>query len=508
MSTKRDLASIFLLALAVRLATALFISQPGYMDAAYYADGALLIAQGDGLAEPFLWNYLDDPSGLPHPGFLYWMPLPSLVAAVGAVLGADSYLGLQLPFVLLGALLPLLAYRAARAVADRFAGWVAALLTVFSGLFFPYWPLPETFAPFALCGGLALYLAGREERGGPLVWLLIGLLTGLAHLTRPDGLLLLPLVGLPLLTRGSRRRTAALALGYLAVMAPWFARNLRVVGAVLPPAGSKTLWLTTYDDLFCYRCDLSPAAYLSWGWRAIVRSKLWATGVNLQRLLAEDGLVFMLPFILVGLYRLRRRRLFALTAGYWATVFVVHSWAFTFPGPRGGFFHATAPALPFLMAAGAVGLDAAVRRAARRRRWRLSQARRIFGWAAAVGAFALSLYAAGVAIPRWNRADAVYDAVGRWLDGHDAAEAVVMVANPPAFWYHTRHRAVVVPNGDAATLLTVAGRYGVRYVLLDHNHPAPLGRLYAGEDVPSGLSVAHVWQGEGGPVVLYAVRGE
>ena len=44
--TRRDLLWLFLLALAVRLAVAVLIPHPGYMDAAYYAAGAVRIDRG------------------------------------------------------------------------------------------------------------------------------------------------------------------------------------------------------------------------------------------------------------------------------------------------------------------------------------------------------------------------------------------------------------------------------------------------------------------------------
>ena len=83
---RRDMLWLFLLCLGVRLAVAAVIRRPGYMDTAYYAVGAMRLAEGEGLTEPYLWHYLDDPSGIPHPGFLYWMPLPSLLAAPFAIL--------------------------------------------------------------------------------------------------------------------------------------------------------------------------------------------------------------------------------------------------------------------------------------------------------------------------------------------------------------------------------------------------------------------------------------
>jgi hypothetical protein len=510
---RRDLASLFVLALAVRLAVAILISRPGYMDVAYYAAGAVHLAQGGGLSEPFLWNYLDNPAGIPHPGFLYWMPLPSLLAAPFAALFSGSFFALQIPFVLFSACFPLVGYVVAwQMTGVRRHAWFAGLLTLFSDFFFPYWTLPETFAPFALFGGLALWLAGskRQDAGcriGWLVSLFVGLLIGLAHLTRPDGILLLPVALLALLIsprsrithRASRLVIGHLSLviaGYLLVMGPWFARNLVTIGTPLSPAGTKTLWLTTYDDLFCYGCDLSPHSYLAWGWGNILRSKLWAAGVNLERFLAEDCLVFLFPFAFIGSYRLRRHLPVTLSVVYLLLIYLLHSFAFTFPGPRGGFFHASAPVLPFLFAAAVEGLDAVVGWVGRRRRWIVRQAQAVFAVAAVVGAVALSAYVASGKLTGWRVADEAYQEVGRWLDAHAVpGGTLVMVGNPPAFWYHTHRPAVIVPNGDIEALLAAGDRYGVAYVVLDANRPQPLVQPYTGLELAATFA--------GGQVQLY-----
>ena len=521
----RDRILVLVLALAVRLAMALLLTRPGYMDAAYYAAGAVRLAQGGGLSEPFLWHYLDDPAGVPHPGFLYWMPLPALLAGPFAALWPNSYLALQVPFVLLSALLPLVAYDLAwETTGRRRLAWLAGLLALFSGFFFPYWTIPETFAPFALVGSLALWLAGgwrpgaRTPLSGAGRWLLVGLLAGLAHLTRADGVLLLPVVVLASLisvpgrdaqraTRDGQRASrlavfhaSCVLFGYLLVMAPWFLRNLSAIGAPLSPAGAKTLWLRTYDDLFCYGCDLSLRSYLGWGWPDILHSKLWAAGVNATRFLAEDCLIFLLPFVVVGLYRLRRHTPFCLSLFYLLLVYLAHSVAFTFPGPRGGFFHASTPALPFLFVSGGEGVEAAVRWAARRRRWDVRQARAVFTVAAVVVAVALSAYVMVQKLPVWRVADAAYLEVGDWLARRGAGDARVMVGNPPAFWYHTGCPAVVVPNGDVDTLLAVADRYGIDYVVLDRNRPEDLAELYAGVGTARLALVATF---DGGQVRLY-----
>lgn len=534
---RRDLILLLALALIVRLATAALLTRPGYMDVAYYAAGAVRLAQGGGLVEPFLWNYLDDPAGLPHPGFLYWMPLPALLAAPFAASWPASFFALQLPFAFLSAVLPLVAYGLAWEVAGRHRpAWLAGLLTLFSGFFFPYWTLPETFAPFALLGSTALWLAVRKSKtvGGqrgtetrPAGWslpLACGGLVGLAHLTRADGILLLPVVALaPLVSCPSRsthhapritrrvlrsviRRSSLVVLGYLLIMAPWFLRNLATIGVPLSPAGARTLWLRTYDDFFCFECDLSLRSYLAWGWRGILRSKLWAAGVNVERFLAENCLVFLSPFALAGFHRLRRHPPFILSLVYLILVYFVHSLAFTFPGPRGGFFHASAPVLPFLFAAGVEGLEAAVAWAAHRRRWELRQAQAFFGAGAVALAMLVGLYAAAQKLPAWRRADGVYEDVGQWLAGAGVEGETVMVANPPAFWYHTGYPAVVVPNGDVEVLLSAVDRYAVRYVLLDRNHPLPLAGLFGGAAAHPRLRPVAMWAEGEERAILYAVE--
>lgn len=524
--TRRDLIVLFLLALIARLVVAAFISRAGYMDPSYYAAGAANLAEGGGLHEPYIWNYLGDPAAIPQPGFLYWMPLPSMLAAPFAWLFPGSFFALQVPFAILSAALSLVGYIVAwQTTQVRRHAWFAGLVVVFSGFFVPHWTLPETFAPFALFGSLALWLVGHEMQDtGRKRWLagwLVGWLAGLAHLTRADGILLLPVVALaPLLfprqriaNHGSRitfdvlRSTLChgmlVALGYLLVMGPWFIRNLTLTGAPLASGGTKTLWLTSYNDLYCYGRDLSLESYLSWGWDSILRSKVSALSLNAQRFFAENCLVFMLPFVLVGLYRLRRRAPFVIATVFVILVYLAHSLAFTYPGVRGGFFHASTPVLPFLYAAAAVGLDAAVSWVGRLRRWNLGRAQGVFGVAAVIAAVVLSIYVVRIKVRAWRGVDRVYEEIGQWMEEQDVSESIVMVNNPPAFWYYTRRPAVVVPLGDAGILLAVADRYGVDYVVLDRNVPPQLWPVYVGDEAHPRLEpVAEFREGSGRAVLL------
>ena len=484
----RDLLLVLVLAATVRALTALPMRRPGYMDAAYYADGAVRLYEGWGFSDPFIWNYLDDPAGIPRPSHTYWMPLSSVLAYLSFLVFGSTYRAAQLPFALLSSLLAPVAYIIAHDLTgQRRHALCAALLMVFSAFYAVYWVTPDTFAPFALAGALCLWALGRARGGGGMWWdVLAGAGAGLAHLSRADGPLLL-LVGVGLCGYdalvGRRRwgalarRCLALAGAYACVMAPWLVRNLVVTGQLLPSAGAQTLWLTDYDDLYSYGVSLSARTYLSWGWRNIVLSKLDALWKNLGQIAFAGWMIYLAPLGLVGAWRLRRRREVTAAWGYGVLLYLAMSLGFTFPGWRGGMFHSLSALLPAMYAAALVGLDAGVDWvSARRPHWQPAVARRVFS-AAAVG-FALvltvTLYAQRVG---GFRGAHPYERVAEWMAGRVPRSARVMVNDPPSFYYHARRPCVVIPNGDLATALEVMARYDVQYLVLDQDNPS-LGALY------------------------------
>ena len=108
-TTRRDLLWIALLGLCVQAFWAWRLQHPSYFDAYYYTTNAQRLAEGHGFTEEIIWQYLDDPQGLPTPSFTYWMPLPALLGAAGYTL-TGTFRGAQLPFWLLAGLLPWLGY--------------------------------------------------------------------------------------------------------------------------------------------------------------------------------------------------------------------------------------------------------------------------------------------------------------------------------------------------------------------------------------------------------------
>lgn len=491
---RRDLGLVFGLALLVRILAALPQTQPNYMDAAYYLVGGQQLVKGAGFNDPYVWNYLDQPIGLPHPSHLYWMPLPSILVAISQSIFGMNYRAAQIPFVLLMAVLPVLAYLIAQRVSHvRRHAWLAALLTIFTPFYFPYWGVPESFAPFTVFGALALYWACA---GSKWKWLLAGACAGLAHLSRADGvLLLLPLlmVQVRLHDLDARRRIfiphpsslILILLGYFLIMLPWFLRNFDAIGSPLSSAGTQALWMCNYDELFSYHQRFDLAHLLSCGNFIQVRINGVLSGA--LHWLAEAGMIFLAPLISVGLWRERRAPLLRAALWYAGLLFAAMTLAFTFAGDRGGLFHSTGALLPFFYAAAPIGLDAVIEWIAQRRRaWHAARAKSIFSVALIVYAFALSFFiyrgrviGADIMDPIWNRSGQGYESIGQWLRDRGEVDPIVMVNDPPSFTYHTGIRSIVVPFGDVQDLLSAARQFSARWVVLDQNRPAALAALYA-----------------------------
>jgi hypothetical protein len=272
-----------------------------------------------------------------------------------------------------------------------------------------------------------------------------------------------------------------LVAGYLFVTAPWFWHSWRVTGQPLTTAGTSTIFLTTYNDVFAYGRALDLEQYLAWGWENIIISKVQGLWLGLQSYIAVTGLTAFSFFVVVGWFSARRRPTIArflrpLTL-YAVLLLLVMSLVFTFPGQRGSLFHSSAALWPWSMALIPVGIERTVDWIARRRStWRPRQAKRIFSVLFVVMAYLLTFAVAANDL-EVETAAAVYQQVAATVPGN----AVLMTSDPPGVYYHTGLPAVVAPNEPPAVMLEAADRYGANYLLLDQGHPPPLSALYEGQ---------------------------
>ena len=489
---KVDWWGVALIGLLVQAFWAARLRHPSYMDAYYYTTNGQRLAAGFGFTEEVIWQFLDAPVGVPAPSHTYWMPFPSLLAALGYGT-ADSFRGAQWPFWLLAGLLPLLAFAISQELSDeRWQAWTAALFTAAGGFYAHWFSQPSTFAPFAWASGLGLYAMAQgsrgtsphlQEQGRTVWWFVAGVMAGVAHLTRADGVLLLLVGGWVWLLarrRGGFQSLGLLVTGYLLVMGGWFIRNWQVLGRPLPTVGSQTIFLRDYNDLFAYGRSFDWAYFLDWGWTNILQSKLAGLSVAGQTFIAVSGLIFLLPFVLWAWLKLGRgeKRLFLRPfTWYILALYVTMSLVFTLPGSRGGLFHSSAAVWPWMMALAAAGIGIAVDWfAARLKHWQPARAKGLFSIIFVVIAFTLSFFI-GLARADTDQLAQIYEMIGRQLP----PDAGVMVGDAPGFYYHTGLTAVSIPNEPVETMLAAAARYQIGYLVLDPDHPAPLAPLYMDE---------------------------
>jgi hypothetical protein len=497
-------SSLFIIGLIVAILTAIFQPAPGYMDAEYYYAGGIQLVEGQGFNEPFLWNYLDDPSALPHPSHAYWMPLASLLAALGmAITGIHQFSAARLFLIFLTACLPpLTAALTYSFQPKRQTAWLAGLLAIFPGFYLTFLVTTDTFAIYSVLGGLffiSAHFASSVHLTTPYpprllhasLPLMFGLLAGLMHLSRADGVLWLfaaLLMAAPMHWMTHRKRfflqvvssVFLCILGYLLIMAPWLMRNLSVFGGLLPAGGGRTLWLTDYDDLFIFPAALlTPARWWASGIGEILRARLWALGSNLQTAFAVQGEIFLAPLILAGAWRLRGDRRVRLGALMWLLIFIVMTLLFPFAGARGGLFHSGAAVQPLFWALAAVGLDVFVEWGGKRRGWQMERAHKLFA-AGLVGlAILLTAVTAYPKLAHWGQNEAINLQLEVELRKLGVAPGeVVMVNNPPGYYLATDRAAIPIPDGDVAMALAAAEKYHAQWLMLDENYPQGMKDLY------------------------------
>src|SRR5687768_10685005 len=519
----RHYAILFFIGLLVPLAVSRFQTMPGYMDADYYFAGGIQLADGKGFTEPYLWNYLDDPAGLPHPSHTYWMPLASIVSALGMWLtGQSTYAAGRLPFILLSACVPLLTAALSFRVSQQTRlAMVSGLLSIFSLYYAPFMPVPDNYALFMLLGGAFLLLAPRRERWIPIV---LGALAGLMTLARSDGLLWLGLAGLTILWNSLRRSDGTLStfgewfrmvipagflvlFGYLLTMGWWHARNLDLFGSLLTPGGGRLLWLQNYNQTFIYPPEaLTREAFLQAGWDVAIQNRLRAFASNVSNAFGAQGGIFLLPFILIGLWQLRRDLGTKIAVTGWLILFAVMTAIFPFAGSRGSFFHAGAAFQPYWWVAAPIGLDAVLRWARSRGQFTDKNAPVFLQGILVLLAIFMTGYLVNFrAISSgWAKDDLIYPSVEELLNDHGLHTAdIVIVRNPPGYFIASGNPSIALPFGDESTILAVAEKFGARYLVLEKGGTfESIQDLY---DEPQSNS-SFVYLGEVNEAKLYRIK--
>lgn len=537
---QRDFIMLFILSLIFHLATAVWASQPWYPDAAYYFDVAKNLATGHGFTEDFIFIYLTPAKSVIHPSNYYWMPLTSIIIAPFLALFGTSWHIAQIPITLLSTFLPLFTYWIGWDIfQSRRYALTMALFMLIGGYSYPFYlAATDSIALYSWVSLLAFVGMYQGWRGHPWRFAFAGIAIGLAHLTRVEGILLLLVGGIIWLcsqkTKDHRgnpfwkssktiqlqpipwQALVGMVCFYLLTMAPWFLRNIALVGSPLPTGGAATIWLTNYADFFSFHKDISPQTYLSWGWTNILSSKLETLTDHFYML----NIVINIPFVtvLLGMWIERKRAELLPSLIYLILMYSTLSLIFTIPSTHGTFFHSLLPMIPFLYAWALTGIDTILTYLKKQFNQKQKDGKKIIDIFPSLRAKGLASFSR-TAVPKQDVASSplfrkfppkdggmvciaivmiiavivvgrialtttatvsdsiLYKQVGKIVANdyrahgilHNSVQPIVMVADSADYYYDTGQHAVLLPTQPLPIVLEAAQSYSVSYILFTPN---------------------------------------
>ncbi len=500
---------IFGVALLVRAHFAAQIVFPKPEDTAYYVGVARNLLEGRGLVSDALWSFQTPPLIFPRPAFEVWLPLPTFLAAIPMALFGATFASAQLGSVVLGSLVPALAWRLAADVAIERGLPLgrARTLALGTGLtcaaYLPlilHSTLPDSTMPFAalaLAACLLMSRIAREHRGlraGDLRIIGLGVLIGLAALTRNEAIWIglawaIVAMRIPGLDRAARVRGVAVA-GFVAllVFAPWMIRAWIVFGSPLPGQAAANALSVTGFDVFAWNDPPTVSRYLALGPGRLLELRVAGVSHNLLNVLLLPGApLSVVGFLALG-WSIRHTALRPVVLVTAAT-FLATSLAFPVSTIWGTFLHAAGPAHVLLIISALTGLDRAMVWVGTRRGWT-----RPVAWLGAVLGVAGSILFSTVFMTLFgtgSRETAMqYEELGRRMaaigEPLNQRERPVISSNPIWVAETQRASALALPNELPADVVDLAATFRARLLILignEHGHwPAILQSGVEGVD--------------------------
>ncbi|MEP6896188.1 MAG: hypothetical protein ABI986_11325 [Chloroflexota bacterium] len=507
---KTDYIILSVLQLGIILLVAHYQTIPGNIDADYYFMGGVRLAQGHGFTENFIWNYFNNPVALPQSSHSYWMPLASILTALGMwLMHSQTFAAGRLAFIVLSVLVtPLTAVLAYRLTARRDLAIFSGLLSLFSGFFLPYLPVTENYSIFMVLGALYFLNMDRVSKSS---YLILGILSGLMSLARSDGMIWLALTFLliairywmdetprlskPKLVSVSTNFIFALA-GFLLIMLPWYLRNISLFGTPMSDSTRRAFWLTDYYQTFIYPASqLTFQTWIASGWDAILALRVSAFQRVLYNIVVVQGVIVLIPFILIGAWKLRKNSQVQLGLTAWALLILVFTLIFPLAGVRGSYYHAVSALQPLLWVLAPVGLDLLLQKLQKLKTFQLPKLDLILQAVLVlfVCFITYSSVNALVLTNGWQRGELTYPKVEEFLlQQNIQPDEPIMVINPPGYTMMTNRPAVMFPYGGEESILAVAKKFNAEYIVLKQdpvNVTAHFNALYNNPDLYKSIQL-------------------
>jgi hypothetical protein len=501
---------VFLVALAVRWYAASLVVFPKPEDTAYYVDAARNLLAGRGLISDALWSYQTLPLVVPREAFEVWLPLPTFAAVIPMGILGSTFAAAQVSSVLIGALVPVLAWRLAADVAEERGLPIgrARTLAVGTGLtaavslpLILHSTLPDSTMPFAaltLATGLLItrirhaYEERAMRRSRPLGQLiLLGIVLGLAALTRNEAawLAIAWVVVAWLLPISRRDRTVAIAIPAviaLAIFSPWMIRDWLAFGSPLPGQALTNALSVNGTDIFAWDDPPTLSRYLAVGPARLLEMRVIGIEHNLFEVLLVPGapLSYIGLVALPWLLRTRALQPLVLVSG---VIFLETSLLFPVSTTWGTFLHAAGAIHVLLMISALLALDRLIVAIGRRRGWT-----RPVAWLAPALTVSGALLFSAVVLPSFGAGSVstqrTFEALDRQLElagvGPSGRMTAPVITDAPIWLpYVAGGTGLALPFEPASSVLDLARHFhATTIVVVSRDHPFPATVAAGGPD--------------------------
>jgi hypothetical protein len=483
---------VFAIALVVRVLASSLVTFPKPEDTAYYVGVARNLVEGRGLVSDALWSFQTQPLHFPRDAFEVWLPLPSLIAALpmlavktaGAMTLEVAFRAAQVTSVVMGALVPVLAWRLGADVAAERGLPLgrARTLAIGSGLatavYLPlllHSALPDSTMPFAVLAlGASLLMTRilRDPRGArwlDLRLIALGLLIGLAALTRNEAVWVAfvwaLLVVLAKVSWAERARLiGVVAIVSVLVFAPWAYRDWAVFGSPFPGQAVANAFSVTGFDIFAWNDPPTLSRYLAVGPARLLEMRAEGLWHNLWSVLLSLGL----PISLIGFVALpwqARDKALRPVVLISILTFLVTSLAFPVATTWGTFLHAAGPAHVLLVISALGALDAFIAWVGVKRGW----TRPVAWLGVTLGVFGSALFSLAL-LPAFGGGSqvtaTVYEALDERLTAMGIPQDEPVIHDFPIWLAETSRRpALALPDESPMDVIDLAKYFGAHYLV-------------------------------------------
>jgi hypothetical protein len=492
---------IYAIAVAVRAAIASVVVFPIPEDTAYYVSVSKHLVEGRGLVADAIWSYQTPPLVFPRPAFEVWLPLPAFLIAIPMAILGPTFAAAQLMPIVVGSIVPVLAWRIAADVAAEQglprsrARTLAIGAGLTSAVYLPvllHSTLPDSTMLFTVLalGACALMTRLLHSVTAPS-WsdrrlIGLGVLIGLAALTRNEA----AWIGLAwaafawtAIPAGRRERLIAIVVPAtiaMLIFLPWAIRDWQVFGNPLPGQALANALSVTGFDIFAWQDPPTLSRYLAVGPARLLEMRAEGVGHNLFSVLLVPGA----PVSLVGFVALplvvRLRSLRGVVA-VGAITFLITSLVFPVATTWGTFLHAAGPIHVLLVISALVGLDRLIAAVGDRRAWTNPVA-----WLGPALTISGAVLFTAVLLPSFGSQSRATEARYEALAAQMAVAGIPLGSNGPVItdfpiWLAaaTDVEALALPAESPASVADLARTFGARTLIIsgdDHGSwPGVLG---------------------------------